>query len=187
MHLLTTDLEAKRFGLLHELFPVTALFGALLNPKYPAVAQQREELSEAARTVGRPITFQNASTDAEIDAAFAALARQHVAAVVVASDPFFDTRRNQIIALAARQKLPAIYHFREYALAGGLMSYGVSLDEAYRALGGYAARILNGEKPADLPVMQSVKTELVINLKTAKAIGFQFPPMFSARADEVIE
>ena len=187
VHLLTTDLEAKRFGLLHELFPATALFSALLNPKYPAVAQQAQELSEAARTVGRPIAFQNASTDAEIDAAFAALAQQRVAAVLVTGDPFFDTRRNQIIALAAHQKLPAIYHFREYAVAGGLMSYGVSLNEAYRALGGYTARVLNGEKPADLPVMQSVKFELVINLKTAKTLGFEFPPMFSARADEVIE
>jgi len=187
VHLLTTDLEAKRFGLLHELFPATALLGALLNPKYPAVAQQVQELSEAVRTVGRPIAFQNASTDAEIDAAFAALAQQRVAALLVTGDPFFDTRRNQIIALAAHQKLPAIYHFREYAVAGGLMSYGVSLNEAYRALGGYTARILNGEKPADLPVMQSVKFELVINLRTAKALGFEFPPMFSARADEVIE
>jgi ABC-type uncharacterized transport system substrate-binding protein len=159
----------------------------LLNPKYPAVAQQAQELSEAARTVGRPIAFQNASTDAEIDAAFAALAQQRVAAVLVTGDPFFDTRRNQIIALAAHQKLPAIYHFREYAVAGGLMSYGVSLNEAYRALGGYTARILNREKPADLPVMQSVRFELVINLRTAKALDFEFPPMFSARADEVIE
>jgi putative ABC transport system substrate-binding protein len=187
VHVLTTDLEAKRFGLLHELFPATALLGALLNPKYPAVAQQVQELSEAARTVGRPIAFQNASTDAEIDGAFAALAQQRAGALVVASDPFFDTRRDQIIALAARQKLPAIYHFREYAVAGGLISYGVSLSEAYRAVGGYTARVLNGEKPADLPVMQSVKFELVINLRTAKAIDFEFPPMFSARADEVIE
>jgi ABC-type uncharacterized transport system substrate-binding protein len=187
VHLLTTDLEAKRFGLLHELFPATALFGALLNPKYPAVAQQAQELSEAARTVGRPITFENAGTDADIDAAFAALAQRRVAALLITSDPFFDTRRNRIIALAARHKLPAIYHFREYAVAGGLMSYGVSLNEAYHALGDYTARILNGEKPADLPVMQSVKFELVINLKAAKELGFEFPPMFSARADEVIE
>jgi ABC-type uncharacterized transport system substrate-binding protein len=126
-------------------------------------------------------------TDAEIDAAFATLARQRVAGVVVTGDPFFDTRRDQIIALAAHQKLPAIYHFREYAVAGGLTSYGVSLYEAYRNIGDYAARIVNGANPADLPVMQSVKFELVINLKTAKTLGFEFPPMFSARADEVIE
>jgi ABC-type uncharacterized transport system substrate-binding protein len=161
VRVLTTDLEAKRFGLLHEFFPTTALFGALLNQKYPAVAQQVQELSQAARIVSRPIAFQNASTDAEIEAAFAAPAQQRVAAVVVTGDPFFDTRRDQIVALAAHQKLPVIYHFREYAMAGGLMSYGVSLNEAYRELGGYAARILNGEEPADLPGMQSIKFELV--------------------------
>jgi ABC-type uncharacterized transport system substrate-binding protein len=187
VHLLTTDLEAKRLGLLHELLPGSAPIGALLNPKYPAIAQQEQELAEAARTVGRTIAFQNASTDAEIDAAFVALAQQRVPGVVVTGDPFFDTRRDRIIALAARQKLPAIYHFREYALAGGLTSYGVSLNEAYRNIGDYAARIVSGANPADLPVMQSVKFELVINLKTAKTLGFEFPPMFSARADEVIE
>jgi len=187
VHLLTTDVEAKRLGLLHELFPAAALFGLLLNPKYPAVAQAAQELAEAARTLGRPIVFQDASTDPELDAAFATLARQRAVAVLVAGDPFFDTRRNQIVALAAQQNLPAIYHFREYAVAGGLMSYDVSLSEAYRGIGDYAARILTGAKPADLPVMQSVKFELVINLKTAKTLGFEFPPTFSARADEVIE
>jgi len=187
VHLLTTDLGAKRLGLLHELLPGSAPIGALLNPKYPAVAQQEQELADAARTVGRTIAFVNASTDAEIDAAFATLALQHVAGVVVTGDPFFDTRRDQIIALAAHQKLPAIYHFREYAVAGGLTSYGVSLYEAYRNIGDYAVRIVNGANPADLPVMQSVKFELVINLKTAKTLGFEFPPTFSARADEVIE
>ena len=186
VHLLTTDLEAKRLGLLHELLPGSALVGALLNPKYPAVAQQEQELAEAARAVGRTIAFLSASTDAEIDAAFATLARQRVAGVVVTGDPFFDTL-DQIIALAAHQKLPAIYRFREYAVAGGLTSYGVSLYEAYRNIGDYAARIVNGANTADLPVMQSVKFELVINLKTAKTLGFEFPPMFSARADEVIE
>jgi putative ABC transport system substrate-binding protein len=187
VYLLTTDLEAKRLGLLHELLPGSALVGALLNPKYPAVAQQEQELAEAARTVGRTIAFVNASTDSEIDAVFATLSQQRVAGVVVTSDPFFDTRRDQIIALAARQKIPAIYHLRDYTAAGGLPSYGVSLYEAYHNIGDYAARIIDGESPADLPVMQSVKFELVINLKTAKTLGFEFPPMFSARADEVIE
>jgi putative tryptophan/tyrosine transport system substrate-binding protein len=187
VYVLTSDPETKRLGLLHELLPGAALFGALLNPKYPPAAQQALELAEAARTVDRPVVFLNASTDAELDAAFATLARQRAVAMLVAADPFFDTRRGQIIAFAAQQKLPAIYHFREYAVAGGLMSYGVSLPEAYREVGIYAARILNGAKPADLPVMQSVKFELVINLKTAKTLGFEFPPTFSARADEVIE
>jgi putative ABC transport system substrate-binding protein len=187
VHILSNDLEPKRLGLVHELFPGAALFGALLNPKFPPAAQQALELAEAARTIGRPVVLLNASTDAELDAAFATLARQRVAAMLVAADPFFDTRRDQIIAFAAQQKLPAIYHFREYAVAGGLMSYGVSLSEAYRGVGIYAARILNGEKPANLPVMQSVKFELVINLKTAKTLGFEFPPTFSARADEIIE
>jgi putative ABC transport system substrate-binding protein len=188
VHILSNDLEPKRLGLLHELFPGAALFGALLNPKFPPAAQQALELAEAARTIGRPVVLLNASTDAELDAAFATLARQRVAAMLVAADPFFDTRRDQIIAFAAQQKLPAIYHFREYAVAGGLMSYGVSLSEAYRGVGIYAARILNGEKPANLPVMQSVKFELVINLKTAKTktLGFEFPPTFSARVLPVI-
>ena len=185
--ILSNDLEPKRLGLLHELFPGAALFSALLNPKFPPAATQALELAEAARAVGRPVVFLNASTDAELDAAFATLARQRVMAMLVAADPFFDTRRDKIIAFAAQQKLPAIYHFREYAVAGGLMSYGVSLSEAYRQVGIYAARIFDGAKPADLPVMQSVKFELVINLKTAKTLGFEFPPTFSARADEVIE
>jgi putative ABC transport system substrate-binding protein len=187
VHLLTTDLEAKRLGLLHELFPGAAQFAVLLNPKYPAVAQQARELAEAARTIDRPIVLLNASTDAELDAAFASLERQRVVAMLVASDPFFDTRRDQIIAFTAQQKLPAIYQFREYAVSGGLMSYGVSLSEAYREIGIYAARILKGAKPADLPVMQSVKFELVINLKTAKALGLIIPPGVLAIADEVIE
>jgi putative ABC transport system substrate-binding protein len=187
VHILSNDLEPKRLGLVHELFPDAGLFGALLNPKFPPAAQQVLELAEAARTIGRPLVLLNASTDAELDAAFATLARRRVVAMLVAADPFFDTRRDQIIAFAAQQKLPAIYHFREYAVAGGLMSYGVSLSEAYRGVGTYAARIVNGEKPTNLPVMQSVKFELVINLKTARTLVFEFPPTFSARADEVIE
>jgi putative ABC transport system substrate-binding protein len=166
---------------------IPIVFGSGDPIKFPPAARQALELAEAARTIDRPVVLLNASTDAELDAAFATLARQSVVAMLVAADPFFDTRRDQIIAFAAQQKLPAIYHFREYAVAGGLMSYGVSLSEAYRGVGTYAARIVNGEKPTNLPVMQSVKFELVINLKTAKTLGFEFPPTFSARADEVIE
>jgi putative ABC transport system substrate-binding protein len=179
------DLEPKRLGLLHELFPGVGLFGVMLNPKYPAVAQRAAELAEAARTIGRSIILLNASTDAELDAALAALVQQRVVAMLVVGDPFFDTRRDHIIAFAAQHKLPALYQFREYAMDGGLI--GVSFPEAYREVGIYAARILNGAKPEDLPVMQSVKFELVINLKTAKALSLQIPDKLLALADEVIE
>jgi len=187
VNILTTDLEAKRLSLLHELFPSASPFGVLLNPKFPSATQQALELAEAARTIGRQVVVVNASTDAELDASFASLTQQHVVAILVAADPFFDTRRDQIIAFAAQQKLPAIYHFREYAMAGGLMSYGPSLSEAYRQIGTYAARILKGANPADLPVQQSTKIELVINMKSAKALGLRFPIALLGRADEVIE
>ncbi len=187
VHILSNDLEPKRLGLLHELFPSAAIFGALLNPKFPPAATQALELADAARAINRQVVFLNASTDAELDAAFAALVRQRAAAMLAAADPFFDTRRDRIIAFSAQQKLPAMYHFREYVVAGGLMSYGVSIPEAYRQVGIYTRKILDGAKPADLPVMQSVKFELVINSKTAKALGLEFPPTFIARADEVIE
>jgi ABC-type uncharacterized transport system substrate-binding protein len=187
INILTTDLEPKRLSLLHELFPGTGPFGVLLNPKRPSAAQQALELAEAARTIGRPVVVVNASTDAELDASFATLTQQHVLAILVAADAFFDTRRDRIIAFAAQQKLPAIYQFREYAMAGGLMSYGASLSEAYRQIGAYTARILKGANPADLPVQQSTKIELVINMKTAKALGLTFPITLLGRADEVIE
>ena len=185
VYILTSDLELKRLGLLHELLP--GVGRVMLNPKFPAAAQQAAELAEAARTIGRPIILLNASTDAELDAALAALVQQRVLAMLVVGDPFFDTRRDHIIAFAAQQKMPALYQFREYAMDGGLMSYGVSFPEAYREVGIYAARILNGAKPEDLPVMQSVKFELVINLKTAKVLGLQIPDKLLALADEVIE
>jgi putative ABC transport system substrate-binding protein len=186
-HFITTDLEPKRLGLLHELFPGTAPFGALINPKFPPATGQALELMQEAGKVNRPLVFLNASTDSELDAAFATLGNQRAVAMLVTADPFFDTRRDRIVALAARHVIPTLYPWREFPLAGGLMSYGTSLSEAYRQIGIYAARILKGEKPAELPVVQSVKFELVINLKTAKTLGFEFPPMFSARADEVIE
>ena len=187
VYILTSDLEPKRLGLLHELLPGDAPFGVILNPKFPPAAQQGLELAEAARAISRPIIVLNASTDAELEAAFAVLARQRVVAMLVAADPFFDTRRDHIIAFAAQQKLPTLYQSREYAADGGLMSYSVSFPEAHREVGNYAARLLNGAKPADLPDMQSVKYELVINLKTSKALGLDIPPKLLALADEVIE
>jgi putative ABC transport system substrate-binding protein len=187
VNIITNDIEPKRLGLLRELFPGAAPFGVLLNPKFPPAAQQALDITEAARTIGRSVVFLNASTDSELDAAFAALPSPRIVAMLVAADPYFDTRRDRIIAFMAQEKLPALYHLREHAVAGGLMSYGPSLSEAYREIGIYAARILNGEKPADLPVMQSVKFELVINLKTANTLGLTILPGILAIADEVIE
>jgi len=187
VYILANALESKRLGLLHELFPSAALFGVLLNPEFPPTTQGATELRATASTIGQPLTFLNASTDAELDAAFAALTKQHVTAILTVANPFFDTRRDKIITFAAQQKLPAMYHFREYVAEGGLMSYGPSLGEAYREVGVYAARILNGARPSDLPVVESTKLELVINPKTAKTLGFEFPATFIARADDVID
>jgi len=184
---LTNELVAKRLGLMHELFPGATLFGVLLDPKFPSTERQAAEMRAAASTIDQPLTFLNASTDAELDAALAALRQQRVTAMVLLGNPFFDTNRNKIIAFAAQQKLPAMYHFREYVVDGGLMSYGTSLGEAYREVGVYAAKILNGAKPSDLPVLQSTKFELVINLKTAKTLGLTIPASFLSLADELID
>ena len=184
---LTNDLETKRLGLFRELFPGAALFGVLLDSKYAPSARGAQELAEAARTIDQPLALLNASTDAELDVAFASLAQQRVTAMMLTADPFFDTRRDKIIAFATRQKLPAMYHFREYVTDGGLMSYGTSLAEAYREVGIYAARILNGATPSSLPVVQSVKFELIINLKTAKTLGLNIPASFLSLADELID
>jgi putative tryptophan/tyrosine transport system substrate-binding protein len=172
---LVNELEAKQLGLLHELFPGAAQFGVLLNPKYASAESQAAELRAAASIIGQPLTFLNASTDAELDAELSALRQHPVTAMLLLGNPFFDTNRNKIIASAAQQKLPAMYHFREYVVDGGLMSYGTSLAEAYREAGVYAAKILSGAKPLDLPVLQSTKIELVINLKTAKTLGLDDP------------
>jgi putative ABC transport system substrate-binding protein len=183
---LASQIMSKRLGLFHELLPESAVLGVLLNPKSTS-ARLRDDLDATARTISQRVFISYASNDVELDTAFATLVRQRVGGVLVAPDPYFDTQRARIISLALHNRLPALYQFREYAVAGGLLSYGVDLTEAYRQFGIYAAKILKGAKPADLPVQQVVKFELVINLKTARAIGFEFPPKFSALADEVIE
>jgi len=154
VYILANALESKRLGLLHELFPSATLFGVLLDPKFPPTDMGASELRTAANTIGQPLTFLNASTDAELDASFAALRQQHVTAMPLIGSPFFDTRRDKIITFGAEQKLPTMYHFREYVVDGGLMSYRPSLGESYREGGIYAARILNGAMPADLPVVE---------------------------------
>ena len=185
--LLTTAPEAKRLGILHELAPRASVIGVLIDPNYQQAEDQARELREAAEVLNLQIAIAFAGKDQELKEAFAALAQNRAAALLVTADPFFDTRRDRIIALAAQFRLPAIYQFRDYAVAGGLVSYGVSLADGYRQVGIYAGRILKGDKPGDLPIYQAIKFEFVINLKTARDLGVQVPPMLSALADEVIE
>jgi putative tryptophan/tyrosine transport system substrate-binding protein len=185
--LLTTAPEAKRLDLLHEMMPSAAVIGVLINPNYPEAEGQSREVLEAARAIGRKVQIANAGNDQDLETAFAMFVKQRAAALLVCSDPFFDTRRDRIVAAAAQFRLPAIYQFREYAVAGGLMSYGISITDGYRQVGIYAGQILKGAKPADLPIHQSIRFEFVINLKTAKMLGIDVPPTLSARADEIIE
>jgi putative ABC transport system substrate-binding protein len=185
--LLTNLMEPKRLGLLRELVPGVPLIGVLLNPNFVQAPVQLQQIEEAARSIDQRVTVANVSTDEGLEATFAAFTRQSVGALLVAADPYFDTRREQIVALAARHRLPAIYQFREYALAGGLLSYGVSITDAYRQYGVYTARILKGAKPADLPVLQPTKFETVINLKIAKALGVKISDNLLSLADEVVE
>jgi len=184
---LSTEIEPKRLGLLHELVPGVPLIGVVLNPNFPTAAKQLQDLEQAARTIGKRLFVAKASNDEELNAAFASFLQQRVGALLVTTDPYFDSRRERIIAFAAQHRLPAVYSFREYAVAGGLASYGSSITEAYRNSGVYAGRILKGAKPADLPVVLATKFDFVINLKTAKALGLTVPPTLLARADEVIE
>jgi putative ABC transport system substrate-binding protein len=158
-----------------------------LNPNNANIESQRRDVQEAARTAGQQIYILHAATQPDLDEAFATLTRLRAGALLVAADPFFNSRREQLALMAARHAIPAIYEVREYAVAGGLMSYGTSLIDSYRQLGVYSGKILKGAKPADLPVEQSTKFELVINLKAAHAIGFTVPLALLARADEVIE
>jgi putative ABC transport system substrate-binding protein len=183
--LYTNIMEPKRLGLLRELVPGVPLIGVLLNPSL--APYQLPQIEEAAGSIDQRILVAKASTDDELMAAFTALTVERVGALLVAADPFFDTRRDQIVGFAERQRLPAIYHFREYAVAGGLLSYGVSVTDGYRQRGVYTARILKGAKPADLPVLQPTKFETVINLKTARALGIKISDNLLSLADEVIE
>jgi ABC-type uncharacterized transport system substrate-binding protein len=187
VNLLVTELEGKRLGLLRELVPTATLIAVLLNPTFSAFASQLLDIQGAARTVGQQIHILRASSDPELEAALATAAQIRAGALLVAADPALFAKRDWIAALAAHHAIPAMYETREYAMAGGLVSYGVSIADAYRHAGIYAGRILKGEKPADLPVMQSTKFELVINLKTAKALGLEIPSTLLARAEEVIE
>ncbi len=166
VRLLTTPAEPKRLGLLRELVPQATTIGVLLNPAFSGSASQLSDVQEAVRTLNLQVHILQASTDREIESAFEAVAAQGIQALAVAGDPFFDTRREKLVALAARHAVPTIYHFREYAVAGGLMSYGVDASEAYRLVGVYTGRVLKGVKPADLPVIETVKFQFVINLKT---------------------
>jgi len=185
--LLTSNLEAKRIGLLRQLIPKVDAVGVLVNPTYPVSAAQLKEVQEAAANINVRLIVANASADRDFESAFALLVQQGAGALLVAADPFFYSRRDQIVGLAARYAIPAIYEWREYAFAGGLMSYGTSVTDAYRLAGVYTGRVLKGEKPAELPVMQTTKFDFVINLKTAKALGLDVPIGMSAGADEVIE
>jgi putative tryptophan/tyrosine transport system substrate-binding protein len=180
-------LGAKQMELLSELAPKATTFGLLINPNIASGASQIRDTQSAARTIGRELHVLNAGTERDIDAAFAALAKLPNPALIVSVDPFFDSRPNQLVELAARYALPTVYYLREFVQAGGLMSYGASITDTYRQAGIYAGRILRGEKPADLPVLLPTKFELAFNLKTAKALGLTIPPKLLFTADEVIE
>jgi putative tryptophan/tyrosine transport system substrate-binding protein len=180
-------IAAKQFELLQEAVPKPGTIGFLVNPTSPETEAAVTEVRVAAQALGHELLVADASSEREIDAAFAMLAQRRIGALLVGNDPFFYTRREQIVALAARHAIPAIYVVREYAQIGGLMSYGTDVNDAQRLAGTYVGRILQGAKPADLPVQQAVKVELVLNMKTAKTLGITFPLSLLGRADEVIE
>jgi putative tryptophan/tyrosine transport system substrate-binding protein len=180
-------LGAKQFGLLRELIPKATTIGILVNPNFPGTAAEVADGQAAARAVGMELQIIQATNDDEVEAAFADMEKRRIGALVVSADIFFDTRRDQLVALAARYAIPAIYPWRANVIAGGLMSYGTSITDGYRQAGNYIARILKGAQPGDLPVVQPTRFELVINLKTAKALGLNVPLTLQAAADEVIE
>jgi putative tryptophan/tyrosine transport system substrate-binding protein len=177
----------KRLEILHEAVPNAAVMGFLVNPNNLNLESETSEMEGAAAAIGRKLRVVKASAESDLETAFAELMQQWVGALCVEADQFFLSRRDRLVALAARHGLPAIYNAREYVVAGGLMSYGTPLADAHRLMGIYAGRVLKGEKPADLPVQQSVKVELVINMRSAKTLGLTFPITLLGRADEVIE
>jgi putative ABC transport system substrate-binding protein len=184
---LVGTLAAKQFEVLHETVPQAALFGFLVNPTIADAETQTKNALAAAEVLGQKLLVLRATTESELETAFVTLVQQRAGALVVGADPFFVNRRDKLVKLAAHQKIPTIYFLREFASAGGLMSYGTSITEGLRIVGLYAGRILKGEKPADLPVQQTTKVELVINLKTARELGLNIPLPLIGRADEVIE
>jgi putative tryptophan/tyrosine transport system substrate-binding protein len=183
----TALLGAKRLGLLRELAPQADVIGLLVNENTSQGQQQARDVRDAAQELGLKLVVLNGGSDEEIDASFASLASQRIGALLIGADPFFDPRRNRLIALVAQHKVPAIYQFRDYAVAGGLMSYGASITDLYKQVGIYVGRILKGDKPADLPVMLPSKFETAINLKTARALGIKISENLLSLADEVIE
>ena len=185
--ILTRAMEAKRIGLIREVVPNATTIGFLMNPAFPAAETQLDEIQKVVHAHGIQLEVLRASTDQAIDMAFETISRQRIPALVIGGDPFFDTRRTKLAILAAKQAVPTMFHLREYAEAGGLMSYGIDLPDVYRQVGDYARRILKGAKPSDLPVLQPTKFELVINLQTAKALGVHISPNLHSLADEVIE
>ena len=185
--LFTSELEAKKLALLSELVPKAPLIAMLVNPTNPSAETDIADVQKAAGVIGQQILLLRASSERDIGTAFKAVVQQRAAALLVAHDPYFLSRREQFVTLAARHAVPAIYEFREFVSAGGLMSYGSRITDNYRLAGSYASRILKGAKPADLPVQQPTKLELVINLKTAKALGLTVPQSLLLRADELIQ
>jgi putative ABC transport system substrate-binding protein len=185
--LFTTDLGPKRLGLLRELLPKPGMIAFVVDPNNGSTPLQIDEMQAAAKAVGQPLLVLHAGTESEIDSAFAAMAEQRVSAIVYGASTSFQVVKERLIALAARQSMPALYEWREFVAAGGLMSYGTNVAESGLQIGVYAGQILKGAKPEDLPVVQSTQFEFVVNVKTAKTLGLEIPPTLLARADEIIE
>jgi putative ABC transport system substrate-binding protein len=185
--LLTNDLEPKRLGLLHDLLPKADVVGVLYDPNFPPAVDQLAAIEKAAKTIALRVDVLRAGNDDDLNAGLQSLRNHRVSALLLTAAPYFDTRRDRIIEFVAENKIPAIYQFREYAVDGGLISYGPRITESYRQAGVYVGRILNGAKPGDLPVLQPTNFDFVINLKTAKALGLTIPPAVISFADDVIE